>query len=78
MLKKTLVFPFRVSLEDPRKNANPEKLKIKEEMKHGENVKIAKSLGFDENKIEYVLTKQYEIHEENFASLHDLLNKLLD
>ena len=42
------------------------------------NVQIAISLSFDKKKIEYVSSKRYEKHGKNFASLHDLLNKLLD
>ena len=47
-------------------------------MKNGKDVQIAISLRFDKKKIEYVLSKQYEKHGKNFASLHDLLNKHLD
>ena len=51
--KPSLAPSFQVPLEDPRKIANLQKLKIEEEMRNGENVKIAKSLGFNEKKIKY-------------------------
>ena len=78
-LKKNSIAPsFVVSVEDPRKKTNLQKPEIEKEMKNGKDVQIAISLGFDEKKIEYVLSKQYEKHGKNFTYLHDLLNKLLD
>ena len=66
-------------MEDPRKKKTSlQKLEIEKEMKNGKDVQIAISFGFDKKKTEYVLSKQYEKHGKNFASLHDLLNKLLE
>ena len=77
--KKISIAPsFVVPVEDPRKKTNLQKPEIEKEMKNGKDVQIAISLGLDKKKIEYVLSKQYEKHGKNFASLHDLRNKLLD
>ena len=51
---------------------------IHNEMDHGENVKILKTLGFGEAKIKCVLTQRYEEHDNNFYNFNDFLQALLD
>ena len=58
---------FSVPLEDPRKNANLHTLKIEEEMRNGKNVEVAKSLGFDKKKIEYVSNPKISNFWEKFC-----------
>ena len=61
---------------------NSRKLKmwqsINNEMDHGENVRILKTLGFGEAKIRRVLTQRYEEHDNNFCNFEDFLQTLLD
>ena len=61
---------------------NSRKLKmwqsINNEMDHGENVRILKTLGFGEAKIRRVLTQRYEEHDNNFYNFEDFLQALLD
>ena len=61
-----LLSPWKIQ----EKKTNPQKPEIekKKKMKNGKDVQIAISLGFDEKKIEYILSKQYEKHGKNFAS----------
>ena len=51
---------------------------IDNEMDHGENVKILKTLGFGEAKIRRVLTQRYEEHDNDFYNFNDFLQALLD
>ena len=51
---------------------------INNEMDHGENVRILKTLGFGEAKIRHVLTQRYEEHDNNFYNVNDFLQALLD
>ena len=51
---------------------------INNEMDHGENVRIPKTLGFGEAKIRRVLTQRYEKHDNNFYNFNDFLQALLD
>ena len=51
---------------------------INNEMDHGENVRILKTLGFGEAKIRRVLTQRYEEHDNNFYNCNDFLQALLD
>ena len=51
---------------------------INNEMDHGKNVRILKTLGFGEAKIRRVLTQRYEEHDNNFYNLNDFLQALLD
>ena len=61
---------------------NSRKLKmwqsINNEMDHGENVRILKTLGFGEAKIRRILTQRYEEHDNNFYNFEDFLQALLD
>ena len=47
------------------------------EIDHGENVRILKTLGFGEAKIRRVLTQRYEEHDNNFYNFNDFLQALL-
>ena len=51
---------------------------INNEMDHGENVRILKTLGFGEAKIRRVLTQRYEEHDNDFYNFNDFLQALLD
>ena len=51
---------------------------INNEIDHGENVKILKTLGFGEAKIRRVLTQRYEEQDNNFYYFYDFLQVLLD
>ena len=51
---------------------------INNEMDHGENVRILKTLGFGEAKIRRVLTQIYEELDNNFYNFNDFLQALLD
>ena len=51
---------------------------INNEMDHGEDVRILKTLGFGETKIRRVLIQRYEEHGNNFYNFSDFLQALLD
>ena len=53
-------------------------LSINNEMDHGENVRILKTLGFGQAKIRRILTQRYEEHDNNFYNFEDFLQALLD
>jgi len=45
---------------------------------NSENVKFAKSLGFEEDKIKQVLAKQYENYDRSFITFYDFAQALMD
>ena len=72
--KRELLFP---PLIDPRGGVDV-KEEVEREMLLGKNVEMAKLLGFKDQKIARVLTKQFRENQENFATFYEFMEKLME
>ena len=47
-------------------------------MSNGKNVEMPRILGFQEEKIRYVLEQRFEKDDENFPTFHDVMDALME
>ena len=54
------------------------KEEVEREMLLGKNVEMAKLLGFKDQKIARIVTKQFRENQENFATFYEFMEKLME